>query len=34
VEAGEAPADIKLLGSMVENICFNNARDYFGIELN
>lgn len=33
VEKGEAPADLKLLGSMVENICFNNARDYFAIEL-
>ncbi|PLO65577.1 glucuronate isomerase, partial [Klebsiella michiganensis] len=34
VEAGEAPADIQLLGEMVKNICFNNARDYFAIELN
>jgi glucuronate isomerase len=33
VENGEAPADIDLLGNMVQNICFNNARDYFGIEL-
>lgn len=34
VAAGEAPADIQLLGEMVKNICFNNARDYFAIELN
>ena len=34
VHAGEAPADIQLLGEMVRNICFNNARDYFAIELN
>ena len=34
VAAGEAPADIALLGEMVKNICFNNARDYFAIELN
>ena len=34
VHAGEAPADIQLLGEMVKNICFNNARDYFAIELN
>jgi len=34
VAAGEAPADMNLLGEMVKNICFNNARDYFGIELN
>jgi len=33
VEQGEAPADEALLGEMVQNICFNNARDYFGIEL-
>ena len=33
VERGEAPADEALLGQMVQNICFNNARDYFGIEL-
>lgn len=29
VENGEAPNDIKLLGTMVENICFNNAKNYF-----
>lgn len=34
VAEGEAPADLALLGAMVENICFNNARDYFAIELN
>ncbi|NDJ56256.1 glucuronate isomerase [Enterobacteriaceae bacterium 4M9] len=34
VEDGEAPADLPLLGDMVKNICFNNARDYFAIELN
>lgn len=33
VEQGEAPADEALLGQMVQNICFNNARDYFGIKL-
>ncbi|WP_106475689.1 glucuronate isomerase [Phytohalomonas tamaricis] len=33
VEAGEAPDDIELLGGMVEDICFNNARDYFGFEV-
>ncbi|WP_312179053.1 glucuronate isomerase [Pantoea sp. CTOTU46764] len=33
VERGEAPADEALLGQMVQNISFNNARDYFGIEL-
>lgn len=33
VEAGEAPADIDLLGGMVKNICFDNAKNYFAIEL-
>ncbi len=33
VETGEAPNDLKLLGNMVQNICFNNAKNYFGIEL-
>lgn len=27
---GELPADEKWLGQMVENICYNNAREYFG----
>ncbi len=31
---GELPHDMKLLGGMVENICFNNARDFFGLKLN
>jgi glucuronate isomerase len=31
VENGELPAsEIKWLGQMVENICYNNARSYFG----
>lgn len=29
VENGEIPADMDLLGTMVENICYNNAKDYF-----
>ena len=33
VENGEIPCDMELLGRMVENICFNNAAEYFGIEL-
>lgn len=32
-EAGEAPGDIELLGKMVQDICYNNARNYFGIDL-
>jgi glucuronate isomerase len=33
VDAGEAPRDFDLLGGMVEDICWNNAKHYFGIEL-
>jgi len=29
VENGEIPRDMDLLGNMVENICFNNAKAYF-----
>jgi len=29
VENGEIPHDMELLGQMVENICFNNAKTYF-----
>ena len=30
VEGGEIPNDRKLLGEMVENICYFNAKNYFG----
>ena len=33
VENGEIPADMTLLGPMIENICYNNAVEYFGINL-
>lgn len=33
VENGLVPNDMKLLGQMVENICFNNAKNYFPMEL-
>lgn len=32
VEDGEAPEDYKLLGEMVQNICYTNAENYFGIQ--
>ena len=32
VDAGLLPADMALLGKMVEDICFNNARNYFSME--
>jgi len=30
---GELPAELPLIGKMVEEICFSNARDYFGFSL-
>jgi glucuronate isomerase len=33
VEHGEIPNDLKLLGRMVENISFNNAKEYFGFDM-
>ena len=29
VENGEIPSDMELLGNMVENICYNNAKNFF-----
>jgi glucuronate isomerase len=31
VETGLIPKDLKLLGQMVEDICYNNAKNYFGM---
>lgn len=33
VENGEIPNDMVLLGRMVQDICFNNAKNYFGCKL-
>jgi glucuronate isomerase len=33
VEEGEAPNDMELLGKMVQDICFNNSKGYFDINL-
>jgi glucuronate isomerase len=33
VERGELPNDLKLLGQMVENISYNNAKEYFGFDI-
>ena len=32
VENGEYPADMETLGGLVQDICFNNAKRYFGLE--
>ncbi|WP_088102805.1 glucuronate isomerase [Halalkalibacter urbisdiaboli] len=32
VESGEAPRDYKLLGSMIQDICYHNADNYFEIK--
>jgi glucuronate isomerase len=31
VENGEFPADMEILGSIVQGICYNNAKDYFNL---
>lgn len=33
VEAGLLPPDMELLGQMVEDICYNNAKNYFPMKL-
>lgn len=33
VENGELPADLELLGGMVQDICYHNAVDYFDFDL-
>lgn len=33
VENGEAPNDLHLLGPMVRDICFDNAKNYFSVEF-
>jgi glucuronate isomerase len=33
VETGEVPRDMPLLGKMVEDICFNNAKNYFAMDV-
>ena len=33
LEAGEMPSDLPLVGEMVREICYGNARGYFGFEL-
>jgi glucuronate isomerase len=33
IDAGEIPTDLALVGGLVRNICFANARDYFRLEL-
>jgi len=33
VQAGRLPDDIALLGRVVEDVCFKNARSYFGFDV-
>ena len=33
IEKGELPNDLDLIGSIVQDICFNNAKNYFGIDI-
>jgi glucuronate isomerase len=30
IENGELPNDIEWIGKMIQDICFNNANEYFG----
>ena len=34
VEHGELPEDYALLGSLVQDVCFNNAKEYFQLNFN
>lgn len=34
MERGDLPCDEKLIGSLIQNVCFHNARSYLGLELN
>ena len=33
VEKGEYPLDVDTLAQMVCDICYNNAKDYFGFKI-
>ncbi|MFX0071481.1 MAG: glucuronate isomerase, partial [Candidatus Hermodarchaeota archaeon] len=33
IEKGELPNDLDLIGNIVQDICYNNAKNYFGIDL-
>jgi glucuronate isomerase len=33
IENGEYPADYEFVGSMVQDICFRNAKEYFNLEV-
>jgi len=33
IEAGAIPADFPLVGAMVQNICYGNAKNYFGLAI-
>jgi glucuronate isomerase len=32
VENGELPNDIAWIGKVIQDICYNNARDYFNLQ--
>ena len=33
IERGELPADVEWTGKIIQDICFNNANEYFGLHL-
>jgi glucuronate isomerase len=33
LEKGELPDDVELIGGMIRNICFNNAKEFFALDM-
>jgi glucuronate isomerase len=33
IDKGELPNDLELIGNIVQDICYNNAKNYFDIDL-
>ncbi len=33
LENGDLPNDLPMIGQLVEDICYGNAKDYFGLEV-
>ena len=33
IEKGELPNDLELIGNIVQDVCYNNAKNYFGIDV-
>jgi glucuronate isomerase len=33
LENGELPDDVELIGKMIRDICFNNAKEFFALDM-